>query len=370
MPTNDLTKYDRLRDYAWNYENAPAVSQQAPSQQIKRDNVIAGNWTFCGLPVDSPIGISAGPLLNSNWLLYYAMLGFDILTYKTTRSRQRDCYPTPNLLPVEDRCLEAFLETQEKEQNAPEQSPEVWIEACETMQRSWAISFGMPSMPPEVWQKDVEYAKRRLPTGKLLSVSVVATPEKDWSNEILASDYARCARWAKESGADCVEVNFSCPNVASCDGQLFQNPPTAAKVCEAVREAISDTPLIIKIGYTQDALLARDLLTQLAPSATAFSMTNCIPAKVSDKGLPQFHGEPRGIGGAAILSASVAQIGMFKKCIDELDLAIKLIGVGGIFGADDVVRYLDAGAESTQMATAAMLDPGLATTLKKDMQST
>ena len=36
-------------------------------------------------------------------------------------------------------------------------------------------------------------------------------------------DYAQCARWAVESGADCVEANFSCPNVATCDGQLYQD---------------------------------------------------------------------------------------------------------------------------------------------------
>ena len=44
---------------------------------------------FCGIPVQSPLGIPAGPLLNSRWLLYYASLGFDVLTYKTVRSSAR-----------------------------------------------------------------------------------------------------------------------------------------------------------------------------------------------------------------------------------------------------------------------------------------
>ena len=51
-----------------------------------------GQWQFCGLPVNSPLGVAAGPLLNGRWCLYYASLGFDVLTYKTVRSRRRECY--------------------------------------------------------------------------------------------------------------------------------------------------------------------------------------------------------------------------------------------------------------------------------------
>ena len=59
-----------------------------------------GTWDFCGLPVDSPLGIPAGPLLNSRWILYYAGLGFSVLTYKTVRSAFRASYERPNLIPV------------------------------------------------------------------------------------------------------------------------------------------------------------------------------------------------------------------------------------------------------------------------------
>ena len=50
---------------------------------------------------------------------------------------------------------------------------------------------------------------------KLLVVSVVGTVQDGWSMDDLADDYARCARWAVESGADAVETNFSCPSRAS-----------------------------------------------------------------------------------------------------------------------------------------------------------
>ena len=72
--TDQLPRYDRAQTYAWNYEHAlePVDVDVAP---------VPGDWTFCGLKVDSLLGMAAGPLLNGNWVLYYASLGFDVLTY-------------------------------------------------------------------------------------------------------------------------------------------------------------------------------------------------------------------------------------------------------------------------------------------------
>src|SRR6188474_1794120 len=92
--SNVLVGYDRSKSYEWNYEHVPMpVDMQVP--------VVPGEWQFCGLPVDSPLGIPAGPLLNGRWILYYASLGFDVLTYKTVRSRERASYALPNLQPVQ-----------------------------------------------------------------------------------------------------------------------------------------------------------------------------------------------------------------------------------------------------------------------------
>src|SRR5262249_46205729 len=155
------------------------------------------------------------PLLNGRWILYYAALGFDVLTYKTTRSAARDCYSLPNLQPVDVKRM---------------QSAGGELRAIDEMHGSWAVSFGMPSMAPDVWRADVEWTRGRLPNDKVLSVSVVASPRPDWSVDDLAGDFARCAKWAVESGADCVETNFSCPNVATSDGQLYQQPREAGIV--------------------------------------------------------------------------------------------------------------------------------------------
>src|SRR4051794_3614214 len=91
-----LPTYDITQSYEWNYANAPLT---APGIEVPQ---CPGDWEFCGIPVDSPLGVPAGPLLNSAWVLYYARLGFSVLTYKTVRSAFRACYDPPNLLPVSD----------------------------------------------------------------------------------------------------------------------------------------------------------------------------------------------------------------------------------------------------------------------------
>ena len=98
MPQS-LPRYEPSRTYAWNYEHAP---QRPGGLNVPE---VGGRWTFCGRVVPSPLGIAAGPLLNGRWVLYYAELGFDVLTYKTTRSAHRECYPLPNLQPVESGTL-------------------------------------------------------------------------------------------------------------------------------------------------------------------------------------------------------------------------------------------------------------------------
>lgn len=340
-----LPRYEAGESYRWNYEHAPEPVEREVAE-------IPGEWTFCGRTVPSPLGMPAGPLLNGKWVLYYASLGFDVLTYKTVRSVARECYPLPNLQPVD--C-------------GPLSGGERQVPATESMNGSWAVSFGMPSMEPEVWRRDIEATRERLAPEKLLSVSVVGTVQPDWGLEELAADYAVCARWARESGADAVETNFSCPNVSTCDGQLYQNPHDAAAVADAVREAIgAETPYIAKIGHVQNEVEATLLIETLAPFVDAFAMTNSVAATVDRGGELLFDGQPRGICGAATRKASLGQTALFSRLIGQRGMNLRLIGVGGASTAEHVKGYLDAGAEHVQIASAAMVDPETALSIRRN----
>jgi dihydroorotate dehydrogenase len=346
MPPS-VIRYDPTQTYGWNYEHAPQPSggRNLPAVQ--------GEWTYCGRRVPSPLGIAAGPLLNGRWVLHYAELGFDVLTYKTTRSVHRECYAPPNLQPIDSPGLERSG---------------LVVRAAAEMRGSWAISFGMPSMSPDVWRADVEWTRERLPKEKLLAVSVVASAQPDWSMEDVADDFAKCARWARDSGADCVETNFSCPNVATCDGQLYQQPAAARLVAERVREALGAAPYVIKIGLVSDSAGAETLLDAVAPFADALAMTNCIAAQVSGPdGAPMFDAQPRGIGGDCIRPASVAQVSRFAQLVASKGYATRLIGVGGITPAALGRQSLPAGAEAVQLATAPMIDPVVGLQIRNEL---
>jgi dihydroorotate dehydrogenase (NAD+) catalytic subunit len=338
--------YDITRSYEWNYDHAPT----AESIEVKS---IDGEWSFCGRPVASPLGIPAGPLLNGRWVLYYAGLGFDVLTYKTVRSSVRACFSWPNLLPVRTPSLHGG------ETNLPVHT---------AMEGSWAVSFGMPSTSPDVWRRDVELARQQLRSDQILVVSVVGSIQPGWSIDELADDYAQCAAWAMDSGADAVETNFSCPNVSTCDGQLYQQPGDAAVVASRVRGAIGpDAIYLAKIGHFTDESLAAELLNSIGEHVTGLAMTNSIAATVvGADGNMAFAGQPRGICGRASRDASVEQVRLFSKLIERSEMELSIVGVGGIESAADVSGYLDAGAKSVQIATAAMVDPSVALRIREN----
>lgn len=339
-----LPHYDVRQSYDWNYENAPEPLA-APVVDMP------GTWTFCGRSIGAPLGIAAGPLLNGRWVLYYASLGYEVLTYKTVRSRSRACYPQPNLLPV--RC--GML----RDGSQP-------VAAALEMRGTWAVSFGMPSRDPAIWRADIERTRRELPSGKVLVVSVVATAQEGWGLAELADDYATCARWAVESGADAVEVNFSCPNVSTRDGQLYLDFQAAQAVAARTRDAIGQRPLVIKIGHMTRAEEMERLVEAVEPFANALAMTNSIAAVVEDDaGEPLFDGQRRGICGNAIREASLLQVREFARIIRGRSRPLQIVGVGGASTAEHVRQYLQAGAAHVQFATAAMLHPETALRIRQ-----
>jgi dihydroorotate dehydrogenase len=339
-----LARYDIHRSYDWNYEHAP----EPPEMEIPG---VSGSWNFLGIPVNSPLGMPAGPLLNSGWILYYAALGFDVLTYKTVRSAYRASYDPPNLLPVAGGPLRG----------------EGAALAAADESASWAISFGMPSKDPSDWRADVERARKGLGNKQALVVSVVASPGGGWPMKRIAKDFADCARWAAGAGAHAVEANLSCPNVCTKEAGLYLSPDASAEIAAAVREASAGLPVALKVGLFPDAERAEAVLRAVAPHADAVSATNSITARVTRGGKAQFGGLVRGIGGEAITVRCLEETALLAGIIRRAELPLKLISVGGVMTAADVKARLAAGAHHVQLATAPMLDPLIGIKIRREL---
>lgn len=342
--------YDISKTYQENYERGPRLSELLEPVPDTPEKVLFG------FPVRSRLGIAAGLLLNSKWIKAYAQRGFDLLTYKTVRSSYRPCYPLPNWVFVDE---EKGVAEPVRVRDEPPQDPE---------QVSSAVCFGMPSMAPEIWRSDVSRARLTIGQGQVLLVSVVATPRDGWGMMEIADDFACCAAWAAEAGADVVEANFSCPNVCTAEGSIYLDPKLSRDICRVVRERIGTTPLVLKVGYFSDDDLLRAFLESVAPWVDGITLVNGMTRAVLRRdGQPVF-GEAytrAGVLGRSIHNASVRSVASARRHVDREKLSLSLLAVGGASVVPDIEDFFDIGADAVLMGSSPMYQPSLSIEAKK-----
>ena len=317
----------------------PAISQEPMKQ-------------FLGLPVCTRIGIAAGLLPNRQWILPYAALGFGILTYKTVRSAARPSYPVPNWVFVDEAT------TPDGPVTVRDGLPE------DLSQATSAVCFGMPSPPPEVWREDVRQTRNDLPTGHPLIVSVVGTPGAHPSLEALAADFAQCAAWANEAGADIIEANLSCPNVCSSEGTLYLDNTASHTVATRIRNAIGRTPLLLKVGLWGNRPRAMDRFLQTIDGvADGITLVNAISRPVlRPDGTPVFGDTYRtaGVIGRSLHGPSVRAVQEVRNAIETLKLSLQIAAVGGVATPADFGDFFGAGADAVLCGSSPAYLPRLA----------
>lgn len=332
--------YRHDRSHAWNYSHAPSLPR------VRRVPPGPGGHLL-GYALNSPLGIAAGPLLNSRWIEGYARLGFDVLTYATVRSRPIVAHSLPNIRHVDTRDQIAVAARR------PHPNGDATL----------AVSMGLPSADPDVWRKDVRRAKERLGQGQILMVSVVGTPDAGGPESFVA-DYARCATWAAEAGADIVEVHLAVRNPFGEPGQMvYEHVALSAQILYRVRTSI-DVPVVAKFGVFKSPRLLHETATKLAAWASGFELVHGIPRRVLDEdGHAAFEGSGREwatVVGAAtypVCSRQVEEMLAWRKA-GEWPHAV--LAVGGITTVERARRLLNEGANVALVATAALFDPSFA----------
>jgi dihydroorotate dehydrogenase (NAD+) catalytic subunit len=330
--------YRADRSYTWNYGHAPKLPR------VRRLPSGPGGKLF-DYALNSPLGIASGPLLNSKWVEAYARVGFDLLTYATVRSHFVPALGLPNLRPVANT-EQAAVATRRSGLNGSV---------------TLAVSLGTPSMEPDVWRKDIRRARERIGKGQVLIVSVLGTTPPGGDREGLVADYAQCARWAAEAGADVVEVHLAWPDPFSDQPQaIYENLPLASQILHRVRTSVS-APVVAKLGAFRTPRVLHDTATRLASWASGFTLVHGFQRKVvDDAGDPAFEGLGRDradiVGADTYPAASrqVAEMLAWRKagCWDRAVLA-----VGGLTTAARAHDVLREGADAALVATAALYDP-------------
>ena len=274
--------YDPEKTYEENYDKGPfgALSDGKIYRQKGEPQ-----QDFLGHKVYAPFGIPAGPLLNSKFCKAAFEKGFDICVYKTVRSNTFPCHPFPNVLaihPVGDLTLEVLRKPLVAD-----------TEYADPL--SITNSFGVPSKDIATWQEDVKKAIAAAGKGQVLVLSFMGTVSPNQSQQEFIDDYILAARLASETGALVLEANLSCPNIGN-EGLVCYNLDITEKVTKGIRDAIGDTPLILKVGYYRDD----ESLEHLAEIANEYS--------VSISGINTLQAEIRNSQGKQALSGSPTRL--------------------------------------------------------------
>lgn len=180
-------------------------------------------------------------------------------------------------------------------------------------------------------------------------------------------DCSSLIRIFDEIGVDAFEINVSCSHSGAVHGDLNIDFGHLEKLMTTIRP-LTKKPIWVKLSYSS-YLLEMAMMAE-KHGADAIVCSNSIgPGLFIDieTGLPKLgiKGGAGGVTGRAIFPIAL-------NCVYRLaqTVSIPIVGVGGIFTAEDVVQMLMAGASAVQLYTApAILGPDVFQRIANDLNS-
>jgi dihydroorotate dehydrogenase (NAD+) catalytic subunit len=203
-------------------------------------------------------------------------------------------------------------------------------------------SIGLENVGVDAFIRDKMPALRE--TGCSVFVNVFGFAEEEYA-EVL-DKLNSC------EGIAAYELNISCPNTRH-GGMMFGTDPQLTHNLTKMLKARSKRPLIVKMSpnVTDIGELAR---AAEAAGADALTVANTYLAMAIDTETfkPRIHNVTGGLSGPAIKPITLRLVYQCARAV-----RIPVIGLGGIFTADDAVEYFLAGACAVQIGTANFQDP-------------
>ena len=363
--SQSMRTFDRHKPFS--FEDSPS----GYDRDMLVDSLPVAPKSLLGFNIDFPLGVPASAITcNHKYIKMYASLGFDILTYKTVRTREHPGHPFPNW---------AYVTRLPGKFECPFEEPvaaDMYAQPQDAGETTMVNSFGIASRESALWQGDIQRAKEALRPGhQVLMVSVVASPDispMSQSREI-EQDFVSAGVMAKEAGADIVEVNYSCPNTPG-NPDIYQDPEMSARISKAMYEALRPTPVVMKIGYLPHQRL-REIVSANIGWVQGIVAINSISAPVKDSRGGPFFGENRpraGVSGAAIkpwameMARNLADLKSQGKWGDDKIV----LAVGGVTTPGDVGEYLGLGVDGVLSCTGTYANPRLAMEARQLFAST
>jgi len=201
------------------------------------------------------------------------------------------------------------------------------------------------------WKKSGHWPAH--PVGINLGKSKITPLEK------AAEDYANSFRVLRDL-ADFFVVNVSSPNTPNL--RQLQDKAALAEILSALQELnSSERPILVKVAPDLSFAAIDEILELVAPHHIAgIVATNTTISRppTSDVALQKIYAETGGLSGRPLRARSTEIV---RHLFKQTNGRLPVIGVGGIFDADDAWEKITAGASLVQVYTGMVYEgPGIA----------
>jgi dihydroorotate dehydrogenase (NAD+) catalytic subunit len=165
-----------------------------------------------------------------------------------------------------------------------------------------------------------------------------------------------------------IEINISCPNVASGGIEFGRSAKSAAEVTGTVKSA-SHLPVIVKLSPNVTDIQEIAIAVEEA-GADAITLVNTLRGMAIDieRQRPSLGNIVGGLSGPAIKPVALYMVYTVFK-----EVKVPIIGCGGIVTSNDAIEFILAGASAVQVGTANMSDPwntsGIADGIERYLES-
>lgn len=268
------------------------------------------------LTLDNPVGLAAGFDKYIDAPLAYPMLGFGFAELGSITNAEQPGNPRPRLwrLPKD---------------------------------RGLIVYYGLANGGADKTARQLE----RL-TNHSIPYGISIAPTTGVPLEKMADEYQK-AFLKVYAYADYITLNVSCPNVASCDifSQLSFIEDLLHQIASMVRERGIHKDIFLKIGPSHtDAELARLVQACVENKITGIIAANLLKnrAVTTFKSSAEEVNHPGGVSGTLVRDLSDHTISQIYRLANG---RLKIIGVGGIFTAEDAYHKIKKGANVVQIIT-------------------
>ncbi len=166
-------------------------------------------------------------------------------------------------------------------------------------------------------------------------------------------EYVEITRRMQETGdLDALEMNYSCPNTEARGVCFGMDAGLTERLTEQI-SSVCDLPLIVKLSPNVTDIQKIALAAERGGADMLSLINTLIGLEVDWKNRsPELGTGLGGLSGPAIRPVAQRMVWETSEAVD-----LPIIGIGGISSAEDVARFLVAGAGAVQVGTRTFVNP-------------